>query len=337
MLTSSLIPTTPPLASPTVPRRVISLQALRGMPARAYVDGVDWTAPIDRTRLFFCETLTPLYYTPSYATLAPEHRRRYNQLMGMLSNELILRLETGFVRGALGAVARRAAGHEELTDVVRRFGDDEKQHAQTWGRLNELSEPAWYSSGNRRLVRVSPALEYLGKVLSRHPFACPVVFWIQLAQEERSVEISRRCLRMPEGALEPRYAAVYAEHLRDEVKHVHIDCHLIERFYAGQSMAVRRTTARVFRWALANLFLRPARSTVHVIEVLAAEHPELQPTVPRLVRELRDLVRNDDYHRMMYSRQTTPLTFEMFDAFPEFHSMTEVLRAYDPPRAAGAA
>ena len=153
---------------------------------------------------------------------------------------------------------------------------------------------------------------------------------MQLTQEEHSIEISRRCLRMPAGALEPRYAAVYGEHLRDEVRHVQVDCHLIERFYAAQSLTARRMTAMVFRWVLANLFLRPARSSVRVIEVLASEYHELRPLVPRMVRELRALVADEAYNQMMYSRQTTPLTFELFDAFPEFHSMSRVLRAYTP-------
>jgi hypothetical protein len=32
----------------------------------------------------------------------------------------------------------------------------------------------------------------------------------------------------------------------------------------------------------------------------------------------------------MYSRRTTPLTFALFDEFPEFHQMRCVLRAYKP-------
>lgn len=322
------------LSSATLPRsrRITPLDRLEGVGAGQRTRHIDWTAPIDRTRWFFCETLTPLYYTGSYATLAPEHRRRYNQLTGMLSNELILRLETGFLDTALGAVVRRRGRGvaDELIDALSRFREDEQRHADAWRRLNELSEPEWYRHGHQHLVRVPAALDTVARTLARHPLACPVVFWIQLAQEERSIEISRRCLRMPSETIEPRYAAVYGEHLRDEVRHVQVDCHLIERFHASQSLAVRRVTATLFRWVVANLFLRPSRSTVRVIDTLALEHPELRPAVPRMVRELRALVGDDEYHQMMYSRRTTPITFGLFDAFPEFHSMTRVLRAYTP-------
>jgi hypothetical protein len=314
----------------TTSRRVLPLDRLESSPVRTRLEDVDWVTPIDGSRRFFCDTLTPLYYTRSYAMLSPAQRLRYNQLTGMLSNELILRLESSFVDPALDAVLGHARTGAALKEAVERFRADERQHADAWIRLNRLSEPGWYRTSARHLVRVSPVVDRLAQLLARHPFACPVVFWTQLAQEEHSIEISRRCLRMPADALEPRYAAVYAEHLRDEVRHVQVDCHLIERFHASQPRAARRATAAVFRWVLANVFLRPARSAVRVVEVLVSEFDELRPLRPQMTRELKALVTSDAYHQMMYSRQTTPITFELFDAFPEFHSMRTVLRAYTP-------
>jgi hypothetical protein len=253
----------------------------------------------------------------------------------MLGNELILRLETGFMDTALAAVTRRDNAYAELVDAVRRLHDDEVRHVEGWRKLNRLSEPGWYPTDRPRLLRVPQIVDRLAKAIARHPVACPVILWIQLTQEERSIEISRRCLRLPPGAIEPRYAAVYGEHLRDEARHVQLDCHLIERVYAAQSLTARRLTARVFQWVLANLFLRPARSSVRVIEVLASEYPVLRPRLPQMARELRALVGSDAYQEMMYSRRTTPLTFDLFDAFPEFHSMSTVLRAYAPAGSAG--
>jgi hypothetical protein len=313
-------------------RRIAPLDRIESVGVRQPAAEIDWDTPIDRSRWFFCETLTPLYYTPTYATLTPEQRRRYNQLTGMLSNELILRLETGFLDTALDAVVRRngGVGSEDLIEALRRFRDDEQRHAEGWRRLNLLSEPEWYRTGQRRLVYVPAALDVVAHALARHPFACPVVFWIQLVQEERSIEISRRCLRMSRDVIEPRYAAVYGEHLRDEVRHVQLDCHLIERFHASQSLAMRRVTAALFRWVMANMFLRPSRSAVRVVQALVAEHPELHPLRPTMVRELRALTSNAEYQQMMYSRRTTPITFALFDRFSEFHSMRQVLRAYTP-------
>lgn len=289
---------------------------------------IDWATPIDRSRQFFCESLTPLSYTPVWAELGPDHRRRYNQLTGMMASELILLLETECLGATLAAVT--ASGDDALAAAVGRFAADERRHADTWRRLNRLSEPAWYAGTDHVLCRPSPALRALARTIARHPVACPAVFWIQLSQEERSIEISRRCLRVPADRMEPRYAAVYREHLRDEVRHVQIDCHLIERFYAGRSPTVRRLTAALVRPLLGTVFLRPLRSTVRVATVLAGEFPELAPLVPRIRRELAALTADDDYQRMMYSREATPMTFAWFDRFPEFHTMRRVLHAYEP-------
>jgi hypothetical protein len=295
-----------------------------------HLDAVDWETPIDRSRVYFCETLTPLYYTQSYHDLSPAHRLRYNQLTGMLSNELILRLETQFVDRALAAVTRSREIHGDLTERVRQFRDDELRHADSWKRLNRLSEPDWYTDDRPRLVTVPPFVERVAALVVRYPAACPVIFWLQLAQEEHSIEISRRCLRVPAGRLEPRYAAVYGAHLRDEVRHVQVDCRLIERFHAVQSPLARRLTAAAFKWLIEHCFLKPVRSTVRVLDVLTSQYPELRPMLPRMIGELRMLARNTGYQHMMYSRETTPLTFELFDAFPEFHSMRRVLLAYTP-------
>ena len=312
-------------------RRVLPLERLYQRGTAASVDDIDWDTPIDRSRRFFCDTLTPLYYTKSYALLAPEHQLRYNQLTGILSNELILHLETQVVDRTLAAVTKDAKVSAHLLDTVRQFRDDERRHAEIWKHLNRLSEPDWYQVDRPRLVCVPAVLDRLASVMVRYSFARPLVFWMQLCQEEHSIEISRRCLRLPPDVLEPRYAAVYGAHLRDEVRHVQIDCHLIERFHATQSAAGRRATAGLFRWLLANWFLKPVRSTVRVLEVLTSEYQELGPLLPRMIRELRTLAADEAYQRMMYSAQTAPMTFQLFDAFPEFHEMGRVLLAYTPP------
>lgn len=312
--------------------RLPSLDRFVAAPESAAADGIDWQTPIDRSRWYFCETLTPLYYTRVYDELAPEHRRRYNQLTGMLASEVIALLETEFLNAALQAVESAREQDPALRAAVVRFRDDERRHADIWRKLNRLSEPEWYETDRRRLVRIPRAAGLLARVVARHPVAFPVVFWIQLVQEERSVEISRRCMRMPADRIESRYAAAFAAHIHDEVRHVQVDRHLIDRFYSGRSAVTRRITARLFRTILRSLLLTPVNSTARVVDVLASEHPDLTPLVPRIRAELRGLETSDDYHQMMYSRRTTPIAFGLFDEFAEFHQMRHVLRAYEPMR-----
>lgn len=312
-----------------------SLDRLAAAPAAA-VPRIDWQTPIDRTRWYICETLTPLYYTAVYHELSLEQRRRYNQLSGMLTSEVIALLETEFLHAALRAVETSGQEDPALHAAVVRFRDDEQRHAEVWARLNRLSEPEWYADATRQLVRMPPWATMLSRLLARHPVACPVVFWIQLLQEERSVEISRRCMRMPEERIEPRYRAALASHIQDEARHVQIDRHLIDRFYGPRSAMIRRITGRVFRWIVGSLLLTPVRSTMRVVEVLASEDADLRPLLPRIRLELRALGGSTEYHQMMYSRQTTPITFSLFDEYEEFHQMRHVLRSYQPRRATGA-
>src|SRR5262245_16834016 len=175
------------------PRLAPLRQLTRTMARPAGQQAFDWNTPIDLTRSFYCETLTPLYYTPVYRILAPEHRLRYNQLTGMLSNELILLLETGFLDAVLQAAGSPRHGDcDGFVTAIHRFREDERRHAEIWRRLNRLSAPSWYASTDRHLVRLPPGAVGLSRITSRHPRMFPFVFWIQLAQEERSVDISRR-------------------------------------------------------------------------------------------------------------------------------------------------
>ena len=318
-------------------RRASKLERLAAAPSKPAEDGIDWRTPIDRSRWFFCETLTPLYYTSVYRDLGVEHKRRYNQLTAMMANEIIAFMETEFLGAALTAVESRGDRWQpsDLHAAVRRFRDDERRHAHIWRNLNRLSEPAWYGSADRRLMNIPHGALLAARLIARHPVAFPVVFWVQLVQEERSLEISRRCMRVSPQVMEPRYAAAYGAHLPDEARHVQIDRHLIEHFYRPRSVAVRRASALLFRTVVGMLLVTPVHSTARVVRVLATEYPDLAPLVPRMLRELRDLRSSIEYHEMMYSRHTTPVTFALFDEFPEFHQMRAVLRAYEPRPSGG--
>jgi hypothetical protein len=151
-----------------------------------------------------------------------------------------------------------------------------------------------------------------------------------LALEERSLEISRRCLRMPADKIEPRYLAVYRTHAKHEVRHVQLDWHLIERFYAPLSPQSRRLNSRLLRVAVAHFFLPPTRSAVRVVRRLIAEFPELRPVRKLMQSQLANVGDDPAYQSMMYSRESTPITFSLFDRFEEMHAMRTVLRSYEP-------
>jgi hypothetical protein len=290
----------------------------------------DFTTPIDLSRWFVCPSLTPLYYAPIYSELEERHQLRYNQLTALSFSELIGFFETTFAASVLAAISRSRiwATDRLLVDCLEAFIAEERRHTDWWLRLNRLSSPGLYTQTDRAIVRISTVAKYLLQQLTNHPFAFPFVYWVMLALEERSLDISRRCMRMPTDLIEPRYLAIYRSHLLHEVRHVQIDWHLIERFYAQRLSSVRWLNALIFRFAVQRFFLPPVNSAARVISQLVVEHPELENHSTIMLRQLHHVGRDLAYHQMMYSRDSTPITFSLFDRFPEFRSMSRVLLCY---------
>ena len=109
-----------------------------------------------------------------------------------------------------------------------------------------------------------------------------------------------------------------------------VDLELLERFYASRSPVLRRLNAAFFRVTLRRFLLAPGAASAGVVRLLVRELPELRPLEARLLRELRELGTSGEYVAMMYSRETTPHTFALFDRFPELGSMQRVLTTYRP-------
>ena len=60
------------------------------------------------------------------------------------------------------------------------------------------------------------------------------------------------------------------------------------------------------------------------------EHPSLQSHRSEMVQQLQRVADDPEYHEMMYSHQTTPITFTLVDRFEEMHAMQNVLRSHQP-------
>ena len=292
----------------------------------------DFSAPIDRSKFFVCPTLTPLYYSSTYNELNLSQQRRYNQLCAMGFNELIAFFEGSFASSVLQALAdvRRAKLNADWSGCLRRFLDEEAKHIRWWRELNQLSDPELYGGGDNQIIRFSPALIRLLHAITSHPYQFPAVFWIMLALEERSLDISRRCVKADRDLIEPRYRMIYKQHLKDESRHVQIDWHLIDRFFANRSRFVREINARLLSFMMGEFFLKPNRSAVRVLHQLASEHPQISRMLPRMTSDLKSLQKDADYQQMMYSRSTTPILFSLFDRFPTMHRLQNVLMAYHP-------
>lgn len=316
----------------TIRRRPLDALFSRGSEAEEPDVEFDFSSPIDRGRWFVCPTLTPLFYAPVYRELEECHQRRYNQLTALSFSELIAFFETTFAASVLVALAngRRQPLDRPLVECLERFVAEERRHTEWWVQLNRLSEPALYADSDQAIIRLSSPARFFLRQLTSRPQSFPMVFWVMLALEERSLEISRRCMHLPAEQIEPRYLEIYRTHLAHEVRHVQIDWHLIERYYAARSVPLRRLNAKLFCLAIRHFFLPPTRSAMCVVNRLVTERPELQSLHVVMKQQLERVGHDGDYQQMMYSRKSTPITFALFDRFPEFHAMRNVLQSYRP-------
>lgn len=281
---------------------------------------------VDRSRLFICPTLTPLYYTPAYEWLTAEQRLRYNQLAGMQFNEVIMLFETAF-SPALERIRDEAWGHDDmLARCLDRFVIDERRHIQHWRNLNRASEPAWYNDADYPITRVQPLFRRVLRRITPLAPRWPALIWFTLAMEERALHMARLTLRRGDE-IDPAYRAAYRAHTVDEVRHVQMDWHLLDRFYATASERRRRMNATIAAWMLCEVLV-PKRAALRVIAALAREHPQIAQWQPTIRRQLEDLQHDPAYNSVMYSRSMTPLLFHLCDQYPEMRAAMQQLPSY---------
>ncbi|MDH3583767.1 MAG: diiron oxygenase, partial [Phycisphaerae bacterium] len=263
------------LTLPNTGRRRPTLQQLRSSRHDQGPDPIpEPTRPVDSSRDFICPTVTPLYYCPIYQQLTDLQRRTYNQITAMSFNELIALFEQ-IGSAVLASMLRRGIVDPDLTACLHRFIEDEHDHIERWRTLNVLSDPA-YTNGSYRINVKLARLRHRLVRLARRPERWTAVFWLMLLQEERSLDLSRRCARSG-ASLDPCYAQMYAHHMRDEVRHVQLDWHLIDRYYAKQSTAMQRANAELLRVLVSRFFLPPLHSAKRVVHLWMQRQPELWP------------------------------------------------------------
>ena len=290
---------------------------------------------VDVNRLFIPEQFTPLCHTAAYAGLAPHERRRYNQLYALYFNEQIIFFETSLAERVLLPLA--ASGlPATLADGLRAFVEEERRHTRMFRELNRACAPAWYAPGDFYFIRVpSGYRQTLGWVARRVRYF-PMILWLMLLQEERSLFYSRAIVHDSDG-FEPHFVAVHRAHLEDEIGHVGWDEELLDVLWERCRPVLRRVNAELFRWMVGEFFNTPKRGGLRVLTQLAAECPTLAGREADMRRAILDLARSPDYHRSLYSRAIVPRTFARFDRSPEFSTLSRTLYGYQRQHAAAAA
>jgi hypothetical protein len=285
-------------------------------------------APIDFCRRFVPEQFTPLYHTALYATLTEDQQRRYNQLYALYFNEQIIFFETSLAESVLLPLAASGV-RPALASALNDFVEEERRHTAMFRALNRRCAPAFYAEGGCHFIRVPAAYGNLLRSIARRVRYFPMILWLMLLQEERSLFYSRAILR-GRDALEPNFVEAHRAHMKDEVGHVGWDEELLDELWEACSPTLRRANAALFRWMVGEFFNVPKRGGVRVLSVFAGEFSDLQPRLRDLEAAVRDLAESPSYHRSLYSREIVPRTFARFDRCPEFSSLGRTLHGYEP-------
>lgn len=299
------------------------------MPAEVAIarHGIDFSLP------FFPTRLTALAQVPSWHRLKANHQLRYSQLYALYLNEQTVFFEELLATNVLPALYRRPDRiGDELASDLRCFEAEERRHSRWFRELNHRVDPGRFrlDAGTYVFIPADARMRALTAWFARRPFAFPCWIWLMLLQEERSIAVARQCL-LEKHSLEPAFVALHRKHLADEVGHVEWDLNLVERVWLPMPAWKRRLQARLFGAMMAEFFTTPKRSARAVLGALIDEFPELEAMGPDLHRELRDLGSSPAYHASLYSRETTPRCFELFDGLPEFETIGRHLLAYERP------
>jgi hypothetical protein len=214
-----------------------------------------------------------------------------------------------------------------LAAGLREFHREEQRHTAMFRALNRRCAPEFYQDSASRFILVSRPAKALLANLARRPRLFPLLIWLALLQEERSLYYSKGCLAEA-AAIEPNFVALHRLHLADEIGHLRWDEELLGWLWPQTGAALRAINVRLLRWMTGEFFLLPKRSGLRVVGQLAAEYPELDLAALRLA--LAGLARDPQYLQTLYSREITPRSYARFDANPEFTLLTQTFPGYRP-------
>jgi len=287
------------------------------------------SSPIDFSRFFIPEELTPLYHTPCYAWLTGAQRLRYNQLHACYFNEQTIFFESVMAQRILSYFVKQSLPGG-LSEGLRQFIAEEARHSEMFRQLNRQCLPHRYANGDFYFIRVPAFLSSLLRGWVRRPKYFPLFVWLLLIEEERSLFYAKEFLKSA-ATLEPHFISTQKTHLADEVGHVRWDEELLDWIWPQTGGKLRRVNAQIFKWLVSEYFNTPKRGGWRVVEELVAEDSALRPRLLELKAAVRRLAKNRGYHLSLYSRSITPKAFQRFDCCPEFHSIGDILLGYTLP------
>lgn len=274
-------------------------------------------------KFYVPEELTPLFFTPCYASLTDEQRLSYNRLHGLYFLEQIIFFEQCQGRPGLCWLIKHAP-----TDALRREAEDfmaeEDAHSAWFRELLRNVEPETYSHTDFHRIGTPAWVQWLTRRLGAGIAWLPALLWLQLIAEERALHFGRCYVRDAEQ-IDSRFLAVQRRHLADEPGHIRRDILFIEWLWPATPGWLRQINAWLMEWLLREFFLLPKRSGRRVVMEWLSQHPELDAKRSNILNDWQQLGQNHDFMRSLYPRAVLPKTAALASRWPELKFMETFL------------
>lgn len=287
---------------------------------------------LDRSRYFMPERFTPLYYTPLYARLSADQKRRYNQLHVLYFHEQLAFLESSLPSTMLAPMLedpRYADQAQELRALIA----EERGHAAMFRGLNRRIAPDLYRDRDAAFLNAGRVWDGLWRRASSTTLLWPTFLWFMLIQEEKALAYTRGFLA--EADLEPTILSFHRRHYAEERTHCEVDARLLELAWQHYSPARLRANGHVLAWMVKKFFLAPRRSGWKVVDAWLDQETRAEPDLEHeragLRRELARLDRDPEYVDMMYGADTIPESRRLMRERPELARLEALLQRRGKP------
>lgn len=283
------------------------------------LEDIDWSFEADRTKPWAPEGFGPICYLSGFALLDEAERLRCNQFQALSLCEQFIWLE----RHVIHPLTRVLEGRDvpqPLREAMWHFIREEDKHIEMFWRVLERSEPDWYRSRIPRLFRVSPLQQFGIERVVENPRVLVAWIWLTIFVEERTLYLARRYIEAENetpGRIDRLHTQLHQFHFRDEARHYQLDQHVLTWLYDPQPHWKKKLSAWIFHYMM-RCYANPRHSARAVLAQLAREFPRLRKDiVPRLLAELTQVGRNEEFHRKHFSRSALPRTLALLAEYPE--------------------
>ncbi len=286
-------------------------------------DDINWSLKVDPTKKWMPDSLLSISHLPVFEEFSPELKLLFNQFNALGAAEMFVFFEETALVASMEQALKMTRSQSLKTALVY-FIEEEKKHSVIFKRLLESARPDLYSEKNFKhdLIRLNLFSRFITYGIRRFPALLPSWVWIAIFFEERTVLYSREYIsayKKQSGNVDELFYQAHFFHMKDEVRHVKLDEHMIENFYKTFGSWHAKLTAYVVqRFVQRSAY--PKKMMSYCIKNIKKEAPHLlTPELEnKIFEQLKQLSITDSFKQLNFGPEAAPRTRILMNQFPEF-------------------